>query len=103
VVSARTPARLDQIKQNQHIHQQQQQQQQHQPYQSSPKSYINQSQPPPPKQYPGLSLSHRIETTSTPLQIPISSTSLRNGGNQLLPNSTPLRQASLNKDGATDV
>jgi len=90
VVSARTPARLDQ---------QLKQQQQYQQLQQPPKAYVNQNQPPPPKQYPGLSMSHRIETTSTPLQIPTSSASLRNGGN----NSMPLRQASLNKDGATDV
>lgn len=98
VVSARTPARLDQPP---IISRPPQPQPQAQQQQLPPKAYINQNQPPPPKQYPGLSLSHRIETTSTPLQVPISSSSVRNGPNN--PYSTPMRQASLSKDGATDV
>jgi hypothetical protein len=95
VVSARKPARYEQpgqkyeqSGQSKYISPQQQQQQQ---------SAGN-------KQYPGhLSLSHRIETTSTPLQIPISSSSLRNQTPLLPTSSNSLRGQSVNKDGATDV
>jgi hypothetical protein len=92
VVSARTPARFEQ---------QGQKHEQSNKYASQAPQH---QQPPPPKQYPGhLSLSQRIETTSTPLQIPISSSSLRNQ-TPLLPNSSSLRGGPIvNKDGATDV
>ena len=67
-------------------------------YQPQPTKYSFQNQPVQNPNKPSqLSLSQRIETTSTPLQIAPPSASLRGvgAGNVLA--------ANINKDGATDV